>query len=102
MGRTTVLKTIQRLEGKGLLVRVKNSSPVQFQAVVNESRMLPNTFEAITWDGRWRQGRFFVGYVVGSGTGFTGSMPRVSMAIASGVRVCFGSTADSTVGWLRR
>ncbi len=29
----------------------------------NESRMLPNTFEAITWDGRWKQGRFFVGYV---------------------------------------
>jgi len=29
----------------------------------NESRMLPNTFEAATWDGRWQQGRFFVGYV---------------------------------------
>lgn len=29
----------------------------------NESRMLPNTFEAITWDGRWNRGRFFVGYV---------------------------------------
>lgn len=29
----------------------------------NDSRMLPNTFEAITWDGRWRAGRFFFGYV---------------------------------------
>lgn len=41
VGRTTVLKTIQRLEGKGLLFRVKSSSPVQFQAVVGENRMLP-------------------------------------------------------------
>ena len=41
VGRTTVLKTVQRLEGKGLLVRVRNSSPVQFKAVVDESRMLP-------------------------------------------------------------
>jgi hypothetical protein len=29
----------------------------------NESRMLPNTFEAITLDGRWKSGRFFIGYV---------------------------------------
>lgn len=29
----------------------------------NESRMLPHTFEAITWDGRWNRGRFFAGYV---------------------------------------
>ncbi len=29
----------------------------------NESRMLPNTFEAVTLDGRWQQGRFFIGYV---------------------------------------
>ncbi len=41
VGRTTVLKTIQRLEGKGLLIRVKSSSPVQFRAVVDEDRMLP-------------------------------------------------------------
>ena len=31
----------------------------------NDSRMLPNTFEAVTWDGRWRAGRFFLGYVDG-------------------------------------
>ena len=41
VGRTTVLKTIQRLEGKGLLVRVKGSSPVQFQAAVDENRVIP-------------------------------------------------------------
>jgi len=40
-GRTTVLKAIQRLEAKGLLVRVKDSSPVQFRASVDERRVLP-------------------------------------------------------------
>lgn len=29
----------------------------------NESRMLPHTFEAITLDGRWKKGRYFIGYV---------------------------------------
>ena len=41
IGRTTVLKTIQRLEAKGLLVRVKGTSPVQFRASVDEQRVLP-------------------------------------------------------------
>jgi len=29
----------------------------------NETRMLPHTFEALTWDGRWDRGRFYAGYV---------------------------------------
>lgn len=28
-----------------------------------DSRMLPNTFQAATLDGRWNRGRFFVGYI---------------------------------------
>ena len=41
VGRTTVLKTIQRLEAKGLLKRVPRTRPVQFRAVVDERRLLP-------------------------------------------------------------
>ena len=41
IGRTTVLKTIQRLESKKLLVRVKDTSPVQFRAAAAEERVLP-------------------------------------------------------------
>ena len=42
VGRTTVLKTIQRLEGKGLLVRVAgNKGPVEFRAAVEKKRLLP-------------------------------------------------------------
>ncbi len=41
IGRTTVLKTIQRLEAKGLLVRVAGEGPVRFRAVVEKKRLLP-------------------------------------------------------------
>jgi predicted transcriptional regulator len=41
VGRTTVLKTIQRLESKKLLVRIKDTSPVQFRAAASEKRVLP-------------------------------------------------------------
>jgi len=41
VGRTTVLKTIQRLEAKGLLTRVPDSVPVQFRAAVEPGRLLP-------------------------------------------------------------
>jgi predicted transcriptional regulator len=41
VGRTTVLKTIQRLEAKGLLVRVPGEGPVRFRAAVDENRVLP-------------------------------------------------------------
>jgi predicted transcriptional regulator len=41
VARTTVLKTIQRLEGKGLLARVPGETPVKFRAVVDRKRVLP-------------------------------------------------------------
>jgi BlaI family penicillinase repressor len=42
VGRTTVLKTIQRLEAKGLLARKAGEGPVQYTAVVAENRVLPD------------------------------------------------------------
>ena len=41
LGRTTVLKTIQRLEAKGLLARIPGAAPVQFRASVPEQKLLP-------------------------------------------------------------
>lgn len=41
LGRTTVLKTIQRLEAKGLLARVPGKGPVRFRASISEDRVLP-------------------------------------------------------------
>ncbi len=41
VGRTTVLKTMQRLEAKGLLVRVKGKGPNRFRAAVDEDSLLP-------------------------------------------------------------
>lgn len=42
VGRTTVLKTIQRLEAKGLLARQAGEGPVQYKAVVAANRVLPD------------------------------------------------------------
>ena len=41
VGRTTVLKTMQRLEAKGLLTRVASEGPVQSRAAVDERRLVP-------------------------------------------------------------
>lgn len=41
VGRTTVLKTMQRLEAKGLLVRVAGKGPVRFRAALDQQRVLP-------------------------------------------------------------
>ncbi|MBX3411164.1 MAG: BlaI/MecI/CopY family transcriptional regulator [Pirellulales bacterium] len=41
VARTTVLKTMQRLEAKGLLVRVADTNPVTFRAAVPEQRLMP-------------------------------------------------------------
>jgi len=41
VGRTTVLKTIQRLEAKKLLARLAGAGSVQYRAAVAESRVLP-------------------------------------------------------------
>jgi len=42
IGRTTVLKTIQRLEAKGMLAREPGPGPVQFRAAVEPQRLLPS------------------------------------------------------------
>ena len=41
LARTTVLKTIQRLEAKGLLSRVAGAGPVQVRASLGEQKLLP-------------------------------------------------------------
>lgn len=41
VARTTVLKTLQRLEAKGLLARVPGETPIRFRAVLDENRVLP-------------------------------------------------------------
>ncbi len=41
IARTTVLKTMQRLEAKGLLVRETGEGPVRFRAAVEAKRLLP-------------------------------------------------------------
>ncbi len=41
VARTTVLKTLQRLEEKGLLVREGGPGPVRFRASVGRDRLLP-------------------------------------------------------------
>ena len=41
VARTTVLKTMQRLEAKGLLRRVPGKGPVRFRAALNQRRVLP-------------------------------------------------------------
>jgi predicted transcriptional regulator len=41
VARTTVLKTMQRLEGKGLLVREEGETPIRFRAAIPRQQMLP-------------------------------------------------------------
>jgi BlaI family transcriptional regulator, penicillinase repressor len=41
VARTTVLKTLQRLEAKGLLARTAGETPIRFRAVFDESRVMP-------------------------------------------------------------
>jgi predicted transcriptional regulator len=41
VARTTVLKTMQRLQGKGLLVRVPGEGSVKFRAALDRKRVLP-------------------------------------------------------------
>ena len=45
VARTTVLKTMQRLEGKGLLVRTNGDGPVRFRAALDRKRVLPALVE---------------------------------------------------------
>jgi len=45
VARTTVLKTLQRLEAKGLLARVPDQTPIRFRAVLDEKRVLPSLID---------------------------------------------------------
>lgn len=45
VARTTVLKTMQRLEAKGLLARVPDQTPIRFRAVLDEKRVLPSLID---------------------------------------------------------
>jgi predicted transcriptional regulator len=42
VARTTVLKTMQRLEAKGLLRRLPGQGPVRFQAALEEEQVVPS------------------------------------------------------------
>lgn len=41
VARTTVLKTMQRLEAKGFLVRIPGEGSVKFRAALDQKRVLP-------------------------------------------------------------
>lgn len=41
VARTTVLKTLQRLEAKGVLARVPGETPIRFRATLDEKHVLP-------------------------------------------------------------
>jgi BlaI family transcriptional regulator, penicillinase repressor len=41
VARTTVLKTMQRMESKGFLVRAPGDPPVRFRAAIEEKRLVP-------------------------------------------------------------
>ena len=41
VARTTVLKTMQRLEAKGLLSRLKGDGTIRYRAVLDEDKVLP-------------------------------------------------------------
>ncbi|NLE36862.1 MAG: BlaI/MecI/CopY family transcriptional regulator [Pirellulaceae bacterium] len=45
VARTTVLKTLQRLEVKGMLARVPDQTPIRFRAVLDEKRVLPSLID---------------------------------------------------------
>ncbi len=67
VARTTVLKTLQRLEAKQLLERVPDSSPVQFRALVEQQRVLPTLVRRFVDDVLGGSADPLVAYFSGSG-----------------------------------
>ena len=67
VARTTVLKTIQRLEAKGLLKRLPRTAPVQFRAAVDERRVLPELIGRFVDTALGGQPDALVAYLAGSG-----------------------------------
>jgi predicted transcriptional regulator len=55
IGRTSVLKTVQRLEAKGLLMRTPGEGPVRFRAALDQDKVMPTLI-----------GRFVEGVLGGS------------------------------------
>jgi predicted transcriptional regulator len=55
VARTTVLKTLQRLEAKGLLERVPGDGSIRYRAAVEERRLMPTLIR-----------RFVAGFLGGS------------------------------------
>src|SRR5258708_38660537 len=87
VGRTTVLKTVQRLEAKGVLVREPGDGPVRYRAALAEQRGMPALI------------RRFVGAVLGGSAeplvAYLGDAERLSgddlrkvKAIARKLRAC--------------
>lgn len=67
VARTTVLKTVQRLEAKELLERVPGASPVQFRALVEPQRVLPTLVRKFVDDVLGGSPDPLVAYFSGSG-----------------------------------
>ena len=67
VARTTVLKTLQRLEGKGLLERLAETSPVQFRSLVDPQRALPTLVRRFVDDVLGGSSDPLVAYFSGSG-----------------------------------
>lgn len=67
VARTTVLKTLQRLEAKQLLERVPAASPVQFRALVDPQRVLPTLVRRFVDDVLGGSPDPLVAYLSGSG-----------------------------------
>jgi predicted transcriptional regulator len=55
VGRTTVLKTVQRLEAKGVLRREPGDGPIRYRAAMPERRVMPELIR-----------RFVAGFLGGS------------------------------------
>ena len=66
VGRTTVLKTIQRLEGKELLSRKDGTSPVQYLATIEEERVMPTLVQRFVSGVLGGDAEPLVSYLAGS------------------------------------
>jgi predicted transcriptional regulator len=67
VARTTVLKTLQRLEAKQLLERLPETSPVQFRALVEPQSALPTLVRRFVDDVLGGSPEPLVAYFSGSG-----------------------------------
>jgi predicted transcriptional regulator len=66
IGRTTVLKVMQRLEAKRLLVRVPGDGPVRFRAALGAERVLPALIRRFVEGVLGGRAEALVAYLAGS------------------------------------